>query len=125
MKTFLITFFIAFPIIFSIFFLACRITCCYILPRQPKLTKTMQTNKLRKLIQSTKGKFFSCTFVKKDGTIRLANGKDKYTRLLVGGRSTLEGTEYTSFVDRNKDSWIAASDERLREFKCGKIHEIF
>lgn len=112
------------PVIFSIFFLATRILSCYLLPRQPKPTMKNQ-NKLKKLIDQTNGKFFSCTFCKADGSIRLANGKDKYIRLLAGGHSTLEGTKSTPFVDRNKDSWIAANDDRLIEFKCGKIHETF
>jgi hypothetical protein len=28
-------------------------------------------------------------------------------------------------VDRNKERWIAAHDERLIEFKCGKIRHTF
>lgn len=113
-----------FSCIFSIFFLATRILFCYILNRQPKQTMKNQ-NKLKKLIDQTNGKFFSCTFRKADGSIRLANGKDKYVRLLAGGHSTLEGTKSTPFVDRNKDSWISAHDERLIRFKCGPIEEIF
>jgi len=30
----------------------------------------MTSTKAKKLIKSTKGKFFSCTFIKKDGSIR-------------------------------------------------------
>jgi hypothetical protein len=84
---------------------------------------------LRELIQSVKGKFFSCSFQKKDGSIRHSNGKDKYLRLLSNGPKAgfnpLEGTDLTSFIDRNKEDWISASDSRLIHFKCGKIEKTF
>ena len=85
----------------------------------------MKQTKLQKLIHETKGKFFSCVFRKADGTLRVANGKDKYFRLLAGGESTLEGTLNTPFIDRNKESWISANDERLLSFKCGKVQMTF
>jgi hypothetical protein len=87
--------------------------------------------KLRNLIQETKGKFFSIKFVKNDGTLRVANGKDIYRRLLApdsssrAGKSTLKGAGYESFVDRNKESWIAAHGEKVVAFKCGKLEVNF
>lgn len=118
--------------IFCAFFLACRLFSLYALPAYEKhRNKKMNTNKLRKLIQSTNGKFFSCVFRKLDGSIRVANGKNSYRRLLASpsspkaGWNPLAQTSFESFVDRNKEAWIAASDERLVSFKCGKIQETF
>jgi len=135
MKHNLITALILTPFIFSIFFLAIRTICCYLLPRKTNQTNTenkmKNTTELRKLIQSTNGKFFSVVFRKKNGDIRRANGKDKYLRLLAdsssprAGFNALEGTDLTSFVDRNKEGWISASDERLVSFKCGAIEKTF
>ena len=88
-------------------------------------------NKLRKLIQETKGKFFSIKFVKKDGSLRVANGKDIYRRLLAdessprAGKNTVRDAGFESFVDRNKESWIAAHDEKVVAFKCGKLEVNF
>lgn len=88
-------------------------------------------SRLRSLIQKTNGKFFSIEFIKLDGTRRVANGKDFYRRLLAtpdspkAGADTLKDSTAESFVDRNKESWIAARDERVLSFTCGKIHETF
>lgn len=78
-----------------------------------------------RLIKSAKGKFFSVTFEKKDGTIRTINSKDKYFRLIKGGNSTVQGSGYVSAVNRNKESWFCFQPEKVKEFKCGSIHETF
>jgi hypothetical protein len=86
---------------------------------------------LTALIDSTKGRFFTIKFIKKDGTVRVANGKDRYRRLFASrdsaraGVSTVAEAGYKSFVDRNKESWIAAKDENLLHFKCGAIEKHF
>ena len=118
------------PAIFFVFLLAISSLISYILlvlrNKQNKTqTNTMTQNKLKQLIDQTNGKFFSCSFIKADGTLRVANGKDFYVRLLAGGESTLKNSKSTAFVDRNKERWIAAHDERLIEFKCGKIRHTF
>ena len=80
---------------------------------------------LASLIESTKGKFFSITFIKKDGSVRIVNAKDKYIRLLRGGDNKVAAAGYTSFVDRNKESWVCAKDSNTVSFKCGKREETF
>ncbi len=86
---------------------------------------------LRSLIRATKGKFFTITFIKKDGTTRTINGKDKYFRLLASPTSPRSGINpvsdagYESFVNRNKESWAAAKDEATLHFKCGSIERSF
>jgi len=84
----------------------------------------MQAN-LEKLIESTKGKFFSITFTKKDGSVRIMNAKDKYARLLKGGDNKVAASGYTSFIDRNKDNWACAKASGVVNFKCGNIEETF
>lgn len=136
MKPTILNYLIASPLIFSSIFLAIRTISVYILPRYQKTNKleknTMnQQTKLAKLIQQSKGKFFSVQFIKKDGTKRTANGKDFYLRLLVsqdGAKAVFsprENPSVTPFIDRNKEGWISASDERLVHFKCGKLEVNF
>jgi len=84
----------------------------------------MNTN-IETLIASTKGKFFTITFEKKDGTIRTINGKDKYNRLLAGGTNKVAEAGYTSAVNRNKENWFAFKGEKVKSFKCGKIEHNF
>ena len=136
MKSNLLNYLILSPLIFSSIFLATKSISLYILTRKTKPNQleknTMnQQTKLAKLIKETNGKFFSLSFKKKDGTLRVTNGKDFYRRLLAdssnpkAGFNPLEGTSYTSLVDRNKEGWVSASDERLVHFKCGKLEVNF
>ena len=92
-------------------------------------------NKLKDLIQATNGKFFSITFLKKDGTTRTINGKDKYRRLMAqhdeGQRTpapsivALREQGYASAIDRNKESWFCAHEDRIVSFKCGDLVKTF
>jgi hypothetical protein len=79
------------------------------------------TNKLQQLIDESKGKFFSITFVKKDGTVRTINGKNRYNAKLAGGER--KGTA-VPFFNRNKNSWASTHPESIVTFKCGNlVHE--
>ena len=85
--------------------------------------------KIDALIEKTKGKFFTLKFIKKDGTLRTINGKDKYNRLIVGTGSpatdALKAKGYKNAVNRNGESWVSFMPEKVVEFKCGAIHETF
>jgi hypothetical protein len=119
MKT-LLTNYLIVSLAFTFFFLACRVFARYILPRNKQTDIMTSNNELQELINKTKGRFFSITFIKADGTERVINGKDKYERLLKGGVSTVAGAGYTSFVNRNKESWACAKPDSVLVFKCGK-----
>lgn len=82
--------------------------------------KTMQTE-LDNLIAETKGKFFSITFVKKDGSVRVINGKDKYQRLLKGGEYKGATAGFVPFVNRNTETWASAHKDAIVTFRCGKL----
>jgi len=85
--------------------------------------------KIDALIEKTKGKFFTLTFIKKDGTIRTINGKDRYNRLVKGTGSpatdALKAKGYKNAVNRNRETWVSFMPEKVVEFKCGAIHETF
>ena len=84
---------------------------------------------LRELITQTKGRFFSLTFRKKDGSKRVVNGKNFYNDLVKGTGSpatdALKEQGYVSMIDRNKDSWISAHESAGIHFKCGEIEKTF
>lgn len=81
------------------------------------------------LIDATKGKFFSLTFVKKDGSIRTINAKDRFTGLIKGTGSpatdALRQGGYMFAVDRNKNSYFCFKPEKVLALKCGKIDKEF
>jgi hypothetical protein len=89
--------------------------------------KNMKT--LDQLIAETKGKFFSVTFTKKDGSVRTINGKDMYRRLMAGGKFAASEAGYVPFVNRNASNilnkkggnWVCAHKDEVINFKCGKI----
>lgn len=85
------------------------------------MTPTAIRTELDTLINQTKGKFFSITFVKNDGTTRIINGKDKYNRLLKGGSDTVRQAGFVPFVNRNTETWAAAHNDRVVTFQCGKV----
>jgi len=91
-----------------------------LLETETKKQKTMQTE-LDNLIAETKGKFFSITFVKKDGTVRVINGKDKYQRLLKGGVNNVAVAGYVPFVNRNTETWASAHKDAIVTFRCGSL----
>ena len=120
--------------LFSIFYLAIRGTSLYILHRKAKQNKIMQNQdqiakQIDSLIADTKGKFFSLKFIKKDGTLRTINGKDKYHRLVKGTGSpatdALKAKGYKNAVNRNGESWVSFMPEKVVEFKCGAVHKTF
>jgi phage/plasmid primase-like uncharacterized protein len=121
------------PALFSIFYLAARGTSLYILHRKAKQNKIMHQDQIAKqidsLIADTKGKFFSLKFIKKDGTIRTINGKDRYNRLVKGTGSpatdALKAKGYKNAVNRNGESWVSFMPEKVVEFKCGAVHKTF
>jgi hypothetical protein len=90
--------------------------------------KNMKT--LDTLIAETKGKFFSVTFTKKDGSVRTINGKDLYRRLMAGGgKFSAYESGYVPFINRNASNilnkkggnWVCAHKDEVINFKCGKI----
>lgn len=87
---------------------------------------------LRRLIKETKGKFFSVTFIKKDGEERTVNGKNKYFRLMSNSneknsskKTSSKKSEYVPFVNRNRETWVSAHPSKVVRFKCGDIEETF
>jgi hypothetical protein len=91
-----------------------------LLETETKKQKTMQTE-LDNLIAQTKGKFFSITFVKKDGSVRVINGKDKYRRLLKGGEYKGATAGFVPFVNRNTETWASAHKDAIVTFRCGSL----
>jgi hypothetical protein len=119
---------LSFSFFFLLFYLAMRGILLYLQSRKEKQNKTMQT--IDQLIEQTKGKFFSIKFLKKDGTTRIVNGKDRYLRLIKGetnhpATQGLKAAGYKSAVDRNREGWFSFQPEKVIEFKCGAIHKTF
>jgi hypothetical protein len=85
---------------------------------------------MRKLLSDTSGKFFTVTFVKKDGTIRnltVRTGVTSYLtddpRICVNGTSntTAHIPKYFRAYDIHKKGYRTINLETIMSFKCGEI----
>ena len=82
----------------------------------------MNNNLLKTMIKNTNGKFFTCFFVKKDGTLRKMTAR-------VGVK---KGLTNSGFVREEKDNLVCVYDmvahdfrfinlSTLKSLKCGKL----
>ena len=82
----------------------------------------MNNNLLKSMIKNTNGKFFTCFFVKKDGTLRKMTAR-------VGVK---KGLANNGFVREEKDNLVCVYDmvahdfrfinlSTLKSLKCGKL----
>ena len=82
----------------------------------------MNNNLLKSMIKNTNGKFFTCVFVKKDGTLRKMTAR-------IGVK---KGLANNGFVREEKDNLVCVYDitahdfrfinlSTLKSLKCGKL----
>ena len=77
--------------------------------------------KIADFIAKSNGKFVSVTFIKKDGTARVLNGRTGVTKHLKGGVSTVDTDKYLVVYDNvaqgyrsvNKDTIVSVTCEGL------------
>jgi hypothetical protein len=60
------------------------------------------------------GKFVSITFIKKDGSIRVLNGRLGVTKYLKGGVSTLDPEQYITIFDVVKKGYRAINRNTIQ-----------
>jgi hypothetical protein len=86
-------------------------------------------SEIENTIAATKGRFFSITFVKKDGSIRTINAKDRYQSRVKGTGSAstdaLKAAGYRFLFDRNRDGFFSYKPEKVLRIKCGGIDKTF
>lgn len=86
-------------------------------------------SEIENTIAATKGRFFSITFIKKDGSIRTINAKDRYNSHVkgIGSAATdaLKSSGYKFLFDRNKKRFFSYKPEKVLSIKCGTIDKNF
>ena len=79
------------------------------------------TDEMVKMIKSTKGKWFSCTFIKKDGSKRVMNGRIGCHKGVKGiGRNFKKENLVTVFDAQAKEYRMINVDTMLT-FNCGNF----
>lgn len=75
---------------------------------------------LNQIVAETKGRIFSATFVKKDGSSRNITARLGVHRDQKGGESTLINyPQYVTVFDMQKESYRALNLETLSRISCG------
>lgn len=73
-------------------------------------------NSVEKILNS-KGKIFTVTFTKKDGTTRVMNCRLGVTKHLKGGESTLNPNEYITVYDMQNKGYRAINRSTIIDVK--------
>ena len=73
-------------------------------------------NQIEKILNS-KGKIFTVTFTKKDGTTRVMNCRLGVTKHLKGGESTLNPNEYITVYDMQNRGYRAINRQTIIDVK--------
>lgn len=69
-------------------------------------------NAVDKILKSN-GKFFTVTFIKKDGSVRKLNGRLGVTKYLRGGDSTLDKNKFITVYDMKSEGYRAINKETI------------
>ena len=74
---------------------------------------------LEQFIEQTKGRFFTVTFIKKDGSERTLNGRVGVTKHLKGGVSRA-GDQYITVYDVQNGGYRSVNKDTIKQIKFGK-----
>ena len=69
-------------------------------------------NKVERILNSN-GKIFTVTFLKKDGTVRILNGRLGVTKHLKGGECTLDKDRFIIVYDLKSEGYRAVDKESI------------
>jgi hypothetical protein len=74
--------------------------------------------KIADFIAQSKGKFITVTFVKKDGTTRVLNGRTGVTKHLKGGTSTVKHDKYLVLFDMHTAGYRCVNRDTILSVTC-------
>ena len=72
---------------------------------------------IKELLESSKGKFFTVTFTKKDGSTRVLNGRLGVTKHLKGGKKTVTQENYLTVFDTQKKAYRTVNVDTVQSVK--------
>ena len=77
------------------------------------------SDEMVKMIKSTKGKWFSCTFIKKDGTKRVMNGRIGCHKGVKGVGRKFQKENLVTVFDAQAKEYRMVNVYTMLTFKCG------
>ena len=77
------------------------------------------SDEMVKMIKSTKGKWFSCTFIKKDGTKRVMNGRIGCHKGVKGIGRKFQKENLVTVFDAQAKEYRMINVDTMLTLKCG------
>ena len=77
------------------------------------------SDEMVKMIKSTKGKWFSCTFIKKDGTKRVMNGRIGCHKGVKGVGRKFQKENLVTVFDAKAKEYRMINVDTMLTFNCG------
>lgn len=84
--------------------------------------KVVNVKELKEMIEATNGRFFTCTFVKRDKSVRTLRGRLGVKKGVTGvGRMYGEKEHLVTVYDVEAHQFRNINVETLKEFRCGAV----
>ena len=77
------------------------------------------SDEMVKMVKSTKGKWFSCTFIKKDGSKRVMNGRIGCHKGIKGVGRKFQKENLVTVFDAQAKEYRMVNVDTMLTFKCG------
>ncbi len=90
---------------------------CIISPRN----NHPSADEMVKMIKSTKGKWFSCTFIKKDGSMRVMNGRIGCHKGVKGTSNRKQKYNLVTVFDAQAKEYRMINVDTMLTFNCGNF----
>lgn len=88
-------------------------------------TTEITTSEVHQIIKNTKGKMFTVTFIKMDGTERVLNGRLGVTKHLHGGAdTTAHMSNYINIYDMKAEGYRKVNIEKVTRLIYGRTEYI-
>ena len=79
------------------------------------------SDELKAMIKSTKGRFFSCTFIKKDGSMRVMNGRIGCHKGIKGVGRKFSTPNLVTVFDAQAKEYRMINVDTMLTFNCGNF----
>jgi len=76
---------------------------------------------LDSIILNSDGKIITVEFIKKDGTLRILNGRLGVKKHLKGGSSTLDAAQYITIYDLKNEGYRAVNRSTIQSVTIGGV----
>ena len=77
------------------------------------------SDEMVKMVKSTKGKWFSCTFIKKDGSMRVMNGRIGCHKGVKGIGRKFQKENLVTVFDAQAKEYRMINVDTMLTFNCG------